>query len=219
MARVLIIHPERSARRTLEQHAGSHHQVAVTSDLRTGLKAMTKFRPQVVVVGMNGKRRDALELLAHMQRTKVTTPTIVVASSEAGMYQSAAMKLGAASFLEYPMEKEAFSQAVSQVTTADFAAKGEQPPITQEELEANLTELEEALNRRMQCFAGKNLVYLQSFILGGGQTSKPRIALKCPLRKQYGDPPNVYYEYVRDFCCANPSACLAYQRFKEEHPE
>ena len=218
MARVLIIHPERSARRTLERHAGSHHQVSVTSDMRSGLKALAKFRPQVVVVGMNGKRRDALELLAHMQRNKLTTPTIVMAAPEAGMYQAAAMKLGAACFLEYPIERDAFEQAVAQVTTADFTSKGEQPPVTQEELEANLTELEAGMNRRMQCFAGKNLVYLQSFVLGGGRTSKPRIALKCPLRQQYGQPPNVYYEYVRDICCSNPSACTAHQQFKERHP-
>lgn len=219
MARVLIIHPERSARRALEQHAGKRHQVSVTSDLRSGLKAMSKFRPQVVVVGMNGKRRDALELLGHMQRNNLKTPTIVVASSEAGMYQATAMKLGAASFLEYPLEQETFDRTISQVAMADYVAKGEQPPVTEEELTANLTELEASLNRKMQCFAGKNLVYLQSFILGGGRTSKPRIALKCPLRKQYDEPPNVYYEYIRDICCCDPSVCTAHQRFKEEHPE
>ena len=129
------------------------------------------------------------------------------------------MKLGAASFLEYPLEEEALERAVSQATTANFTAKSEQPPVTPEEKNANLSELEASLNEQMQCFAGKNLVYLQSFILGGGRTSRPRIAIKCPLRKQYGDPPNVYYEYIRDVCCSDPSSCSAHQRFKQEHPE
>ena len=114
-------------------------------------------------------------------------------------------------------EQAVFDQAVSKVISADWSAKGEQPPITEEELQANLTELEAELNRRMQCFAGKNQVYLQSFILGGGRTSKPRIALKCSLRQEYGDPPNVYYEYIRDVCCSNPAACSAYQTFKAKH--
>jgi DNA-binding response OmpR family regulator len=218
MARVLILHPDRSARKRLEHHARDHHQITVVSDLRAGMRAMTKFQPQVVVVGLSAKKTDAFEFLRYQQRNGPAVPTIVVASSDAGSYQPLAMKLGAAAFLEYPLERAALDEAISKVTTAAWQAKGEQPPVTEEEAQANLTELEADLNRRMQCFAGKNLVYIQSFILGGGQTSKPRIALKCPLRQQYGDPPNVYYEYIRDVCCSNPSACTAHQTFKAKHP-
>ena len=219
MARILILHPDRSARKVLERHVRDRHQVQTASDLRGALRSIGRNRPQLVVAGMNGQRTDAFELLRQMQREHTKLPTIVVASGGAGTYQAAAMKLGAAAFLEYPVEQQALNQAVTKTVTAEWTAKGKQPPITKEELSANLTELEAHLNRHMNCFAGKNQVYLQSFILGGGRKSKPRIALKCPLRKEYGEPPNVYYEYVRDLCCGDPTACSAYQTFKAKHPE
>ncbi len=219
MARILILHPQRSARKFLEEHASKRHEVTAVSDVRSAVKWIERVRPAVVVAGLNGKRRDALELLRHLKLEGKKTPTIVVASAGEGVFEPVARKLGASAFLEYPMEQATFDQAVSKVISADWTAKGEQPPVTEEELGANLTELEAELNRRMQCFAGKNQVYLQSFILGGGRTSKPRIALKCPLRQEYGDPPNVYYEYVRDVCCSNPECCPAYQTFQEKHAD
>jgi FixJ family two-component response regulator len=219
MARILIMHPERSARKTLEAHASQHHHVQSVSSLRGALKCVVKARPQVAVVGLNGQRSDAFEFLRHMQRTGTRLPTIVVASGRSGAFQAMAMKMGAVAFLEYPVEQQALNQTITKTVTAEWTAKGEQPPITDEESAANLTELEEELNRHMRCFAGKNQVYLQSFILGGGRKSKPRIALKCPLRQEYGDPPNVYYEYVRDVCCGDPTVCSAYQTFKAKHPD
>ncbi|MCH7812625.1 MAG: hypothetical protein IID40_01260 [Planctomycetes bacterium] len=217
MARVLILHPERAARKSLQQQAGQNHQVTTASDVRAAFKALAKTRPALVVAGLNGKRRDALEFLGQLKRDGTKQPTIVVASAGEGVYEPLAMKLGAAAFLEYPVEQATLTRAISKVLTADFSEKGDQPPLTEEERSANLTELEATLNRRMKCFAGKNLVYLQSFVLGVGRTSKPRIALKCPLRQKYGDPPNVYYEYVRDVCCSNPESCSAYQTFKKRH--
>lgn len=217
MARILILHPQRSARRFLEEHARKHHEVSVVSDVSGAVKFIGRIRPQLVVAGIDGRRKDALELLRLLRQDRKKVLTIVVASAGEGRFEPLAMKLGASAFLEYPVEQAVFDQAVSKVISADWSAKGEQPPITEEELQANLTELEAELNVRMQCFAGKNQVYLQSFILGGGRTSKPRIALKCPLRQEYGDPPNVYYEYIRDVCCSNPAACSAYQTFKAKH--
>ena len=219
MARILIMHPDRSARKVLEKHVSGRHQVQTASDLPGALRSIRRNHPQLVVAGMNGQRTDAFELLRQMQREHRKLPTIVVASGGTGVYQAAAMRLGAAAFLEYPVEQQTLNQTVTKAVTAEWTAKGKQPPITDEELSANLTELEAHLNRHMICFAGKNQVYLQSFILGGGRKSKPRIALKCPLRKEYGEPPNVYYEYVRDLCCGDPTACSAYQTFKSKHPE
>ena len=217
MARILLFHPDRSGRRVLEELAQGRHKANAVGDVRSALKAMARSRPEVVVLGLTGKRIEALEILRHLQRSSQKIPAIVVAPPDAGTYQPVAMKLGAASFLEVPLEQAAFDEAVSSVTSADWQARGKQPPISEEESRANLTELEARLNRQMKCFAGKNQVFIQSFVLGGGRTSQPRISLKCPLRQQYGDPPNVYYEYIRDVCCANPSACSAYQTFKAKH--
>lgn len=74
------------------------------------------------------------------------------------------------------------------------------------------------LNRRMVCVAGRNQVFIQSMILGGGRTSRPRIALKRPLRKQFGYSPDVYHEFIRDVCCADPSSCPAWQAFQQRAP-
>lgn len=219
MARILIMHPDRTARKALEKQAGSSHEVQSVADVRAAAKALAKKRPGVVVAGLNGKKTEAFELLRQMQQSPSRVPVIMVATGRAGSYQSTAMKYGAADFLEYPFEPHTFQEAVAKALTGSYTEKGGQPPLTREELTANLTELEQDLNRRMQCFAGKNQVFLQSFILGGGRKSKPRIALKCPLRQEYGMQPNVYYEYVRDVCCGNPGACPAYQTFKAKHPD
>lgn len=88
------------------------------------------------------------------------------------------------------------------------------PPITEEELKANLSELERRLNREMKCPAGMNQVFLRSLLTGGG-TTRPRIALKCHLRRDIGQTPEVFYEHIRDVCCSNPESCEAYRRFKD----
>ena len=88
------------------------------------------------------------------------------------------------------------------------------PPLTEDELNANLSELERRLNEEMRCPAGKNQVCIRSVLGGSGQT-RPRIMLRCPLRKDVGLEPEVYYEHIRDVCCRNPDQCPAYEAFKD----
>lgn len=88
------------------------------------------------------------------------------------------------------------------------------PPLTAEEQGANLSVLQQNLERGMKCPAGKGQVYLRS-LLTGTTTTKPRIALKCVLRKEIGQPREVFYEHIRDVCCGDPEQCPAYQAFKE----
>ena len=90
------------------------------------------------------------------------------------------------------------------------------PPVTEDELRANLSVLEQKLNREMKCHAGRNQVYLRS-LLTGRSTTRPRIALKCHLRRDIGQTPEVFYEYIRDFCCRDPESCEAYQNFANRH--
>jgi DNA-binding response OmpR family regulator len=214
LARILIIHSERSARRFLEAAASRHHDVNAVSDLATGVHALNKQRPALIVAGIDLRKKEALELLRAMKRSGTRIPTIVVGGSGTGAMQPALMKLGAAAFLEYPLEPVVLDAAISKALQNDVEARGQFPPICREEAEANLTELEEDLNRRMQCFAGKNLVHIRSVIVGQLRKTKPRISLKCPLRKEAGLTPTVYYEYIRDVCCADPNVCPAYQAFR-----
>lgn len=90
------------------------------------------------------------------------------------------------------------------------------PPITETELKANLSLLERQLNRDMKCVAGKNQVYLRSLLTGRG-TTRPRIALKCHLRRDIGLTPDVFFEDIQRLCCGNPEECEAYQAFKKRH--
>ena len=90
------------------------------------------------------------------------------------------------------------------------------PPLTPEELTTNLTLLERQLNREMKCTAGKNQVYIRS-LLTGQSTTKPRVALKCPLRRDIGLPAEVFYEHIRDVCCSDPNACEAWVAFTKRH--
>jgi hypothetical protein len=92
------------------------------------------------------------------------------------------------------------------------------PPITAEEEGANLSELEQRLNREMKCHAGKNQVFIRS-LLTGSNTTQPRIALKCHLRRDIGLKPEVFYEHIRDICCGDPDRCEAYRDLKERFVE
>lgn len=90
------------------------------------------------------------------------------------------------------------------------------PPLTAEEINSNLSLLERRLNAEMKCAAGKNQVYIRS-LLTGTSTTQPRIALKCPLRRDIKQPPEVYFEHIRDVCCTDPGQCEAWRQFKARH--
>lgn len=90
------------------------------------------------------------------------------------------------------------------------------PPLTAEELTANLSALERKLNAEMKCTAGKNQVFIRSLLTGTG-TTRPRIALKCPLRCDIGQKAEVFYEHIRDVCCCDPEQCEAWRAFKKRH--
>ncbi len=88
------------------------------------------------------------------------------------------------------------------------------PPLTEEELTTNLTVLENRLNDEMKCPAGRNQVYIRSLLTGSG-TTKPRIALKCPLRKDINLTPEIYFEEIRDLCCGDHENCQAWQELRD----
>lgn len=88
------------------------------------------------------------------------------------------------------------------------------PPLTEEEQRSNLSDLEKELNREMQCPAGKNQVYVRSLLTGSG-TTRPRISLRCPLKKAIGESEQVFLPEIRDVCCNNHEGCKAWQRQQE----
>ena len=88
------------------------------------------------------------------------------------------------------------------------------PPLTPDELTGNLSEIQNELNEQMKCPAGRNQVYVRS-LLTGTSTTRPRIALKCALRRAIGEQPDVFYEHICDVCCHDPEACEAWRAMKE----
>ncbi|RJP32194.1 MAG: hypothetical protein C4547_14325 [Phycisphaerales bacterium] len=218
MSRVLIIHPERGPRHFVEARAGRHHDVCAVKSVADGLRAIAKFKPNLIIAQLCARRPEALDLLRYIRRNGNRVPTLLVGEPSAAVLEPAAAKLGAAGFVEYPVEQETLDVAISLALQAEWDRAHAIPEVTSEESSQNLSVLETELNRKMVCFAGKNQVYIRSVILGGGRTSPPRIALKCALRKKYGQEPDVYYDYIRDICCADPSRCAAYREFQKNRP-
>ena len=213
MSLILVVHHDKEARKALEKLAVKHHPVVSTPDVNKGLKAIRRHYPALGLVGIEAKQLSALTLLKFLKDNRYDVPMLLVANADAGQYQQVAMKLGAKAFLEYPLDQSRFDAAVSLALQDCYDAKKTPMPITKHERKANLSQLENDLNRQMKCFAGKNLVFLQSMILGL-QKTKPRICLKCPLRREFGLTERVYYEYIRDICVGDPDLCPAVQKFQ-----
>ena len=94
-------------------------------------------------------------------------------------------------------------------------APNSEPPITGEENGQNLSLLVNHLNATMKCPAGRQQVFLHSFI-EFGQKAVPRVCLRCPIRVGLGMPQYVYYEHIRDICCNTPARCEAMSSFRAE---
>lgn len=193
------------------------YDVAIAGDCGAGVKAIRAQRPDLILAGLEGRNGDAMVMLRHFRDNGIRIPLIVMAGRAAGLHQQSAMKLGAKAFLEYPVEEPRLLAAVEAALAGSNGSSGGKgiPAVTDEEANANLTELEKRLNREMKCFAGRNLVYLQSHI-GLGTRARPRICLKCPLRREYGLDYNMYYEYIRDVCCTDPQQCEAVKIFESQ---
>lgn len=214
MARVLLIHHDDIVLRSLASALQKQHEFAAINNLVKGVKSITKLNPDVIIVGHDRKKKEGARLLHFLRENTVRIPVIVVVSAGGGVAQPLLMKLGAKGLLEYPVSEHEINQAIESALKSRAAELEGPRPITQEELNSNLSVLESTLNRDMKCFAGKNQVYIQSTILGAGVRTRPRIALRCSLRAEFGLDRDVYYEYIRDICCGDPEQCEAVQRFK-----
>lgn len=215
MSRLLVIHHDTDILRYI---AGlvNHHEFLAIDNLLTGVKYIAKIRPDAIIVGHDSKKQEGIRLLRYMRENQMKLPVVVIVSGGGGVDQPMLMKLGAKSVREHPVSAEELAEALDAAMTA-HRLEGEGPPsISDEELRSNLSVLESKLNREMKCFAGRNQVFIQSFVLGGGMKTKPRIALKCRLRGEYGLNRDVYYEFIRDVCCERLHLCEAYRRFIAE---
>lgn len=215
MSRLLLIHHDDAVRLRLRDMTERRHDVTATKELITGVKEIARHRPDVIIVGQDLKKVEGTRLLRYLRDNELKIPVVVIAMRGAGSHQPIAMKLGAKAFIEFPVDEERLEAVLAEARRTHQNALAGPPPFTSEELASNLSMMEKQLNTRMRCFAGRNQVYIQSQILGGS-TSKPRICLKCRLRAEYGLNKDVYYEFIRDVCCANPARCEAARHFQAE---
>lgn len=212
-AEIIIVHHDRAVRKYLETACSLHHRCASADGVEAGLKLILRSNPAAALVGLDAKKKEALALLRYLKGHGSQVPVIVIAGRGGALLQPAAMKAGAKGFVEFPVDQALLDREISRVLQAGTDTHQAIPPVTEEELRANLSDLEKRLNRHMKCPSGKNQVHVQSLIIGL-QKTKPRISLKCPLRARYNMQANVYYEYIRDICCQDPSACPAVQQFQ-----
>ncbi|MBI4580078.1 MAG: hypothetical protein HY718_10275 [Planctomycetes bacterium] len=213
MARILLIHHDKPTREFLK-HQAADHEVVAPKDLKSAMRQLVEVPPEVVVVGQDGQE-EGLKLLRWMRQNVLATPVIVLLGRGGIRHRPAVMKLGAAATLDLPVDRGRLNRQVDAVLAAARQAAAGPPPITEEELDANLSVLETALNRKMVCFAGRNQVFIQSTLTGAAAT-RPRICLRCSLRAEYGLNREVYYEFIRSVCCRDPDRCEAVRQFRHE---
>ena len=108
------------------------------------------------------------------------------------------------------------SKRSSSAGAAATRTRPEPPALQPEELNGNLTRLQNDLNREMKCPAGRNQVYIRSLVTMQG-TTRPRMALKCGYRRDIGETPDVFLEEMRRLCCGDPGQCAAYRAFQNRH--
>lgn len=214
MAKIIIIHHDDETREALAKAIATHHEVIAAANINAGLKGIRQYRPDLGIGGLEARQLSLLTLLKHLKENEFKIPMLVAASTDAGEYQPAALKLGAKDFFEVPIEPARLLARVAMVIQEYHDKRHHAVPISPAEANGNISEIERTLNRQMRCFAGKNQVFLQSLITGAHKT-KPRICLKCPLRKEFGYTERIYHDYIRDVCVGDHEICPAVRKFQE----
>jgi len=210
--KVLLINSDKTILDLLEAMFQSRFSVHKARDVAAGSEMMAKTRPDLVVVGHQARRDDAVRFLTWMRQNGHKPPVVVVLGPGTDLMNPKLLKLGVRGFVEHPPDKKRVQQAIDAAVKFRKAEDAPAPAVSAEEARSNLSELEKQLNGSMKCFAGLNKVFIQSHI---GSVSRPRICLKCPLRPEYGLSANVFYEFIRDVCCAGPNSCEAYSIFQQ----
>jgi two-component system, OmpR family, KDP operon response regulator KdpE len=106
MARVLVVDDEPAIRRLLRQTlARAGHEVLEAGDARAALAAVTRDRPDAVLLDLGLPGRDGLELVPVIARLPGIS-LIVVSAREATEDKVAALDLGADDYLTKPFDTE-----------------------------------------------------------------------------------------------------------------
>lgn len=218
MKTVLFVDGQRRTRRAIRELLSVRYAVQAVQSPIAAFKSLRKHTPDLVVVKTAAKDGVAIAVLKWLRRHNTQVPTVVLVGPGASGDVHLARELGASAVLRWPAPSTRLFEAVESADAA-VSTSVAAPMITDYESRANLSKLEQRLNQQMKCFAGTNKVYIRSVVEAVGVTTKPRIALDCPLRTEYGLAPQVYYEYIRDWCCRKPEECPAVRIFRQRQIE
>jgi len=184
-------------------------------------KALRKFQslhssdPVILVIALTNNIEAAVDALAHLRRTGLGWPTLLVVDTvRHAVFMPLMRELGVEYFLPLPLHGAELADALREALEKGVQPPPQNaPPLTDEEKETNIEEMAKKLNKCIRCGAGQNQVFLHSYVEDVGRKSKPRITLRCPLRTELHLEPYVYYEHVRDVCCRNIVTCAVLQTY------
>ena len=195
--------------------------VVEVSTARDAVRTLGQRRkcPGLIVAVLEVKTKAAIKVLRRLNALHMSIPIVLIVARGAEALVPLARELGVCFFVHRPLHAEDLDHVVHQALNNGKQTQAGSPPLTVEERGRNLTLLADQLNSEIKCSAGKQQVFLHSFIEEVGRTTTPRVTLRCPLREGLGLQPYVYYEHIRDVCCAAPERCEALQAYTAGHTQ
>lgn len=173
----------------------------------------------LIIAALEAKTKAAIKVLRRLNALHMSIPTVLIVAHGAEALVPLARELGACLFLYRPLHAEALDHVLRQALDNGKLTQARPPPLTVEERGRNLSLLVDQMNSEIKCSAGRQQVFLHSFVEEVGRTTTPRVTLRCPLREALGLQPYVYYEHIRDVCCAAPERCETLQAYTAEHAQ
>jgi len=122
--RILLIHPEPSARAMLgSMLRASGYEPVETSNERDALQMLPSL-PGLVLIGVDLTEPDALELFSYIRRKYPKLPVILLSTRMQSERISQAFRLGASSVLRFPLPASQLRSAIVQALDATVAEEG-----------------------------------------------------------------------------------------------
>ena len=174
-------------------------------------------RPGLIVATLDAESKAAIKVLRHLNALHLSIPVVLIVAHGAETLVPVARELGARFFVNRPLHAGDLDSVLRQALKNGKLTPAAPPPLTAEETGRNLSRLVDRLNSEIRCSAGKHQVFLHSFVEGVGCKTVPRATLRCPLREALGVQPYVYYEHIRDVCCAEPQECNTLRAYTAKH--
>ncbi|UCD38168.1 MAG: response regulator [Fidelibacterota bacterium] len=132
MALILIIDDSSYQRIILRDmlRAAGYHTIEAT-DGQEGLDMLTGYTPDCVVTDLLMPRMGGLELLEVMKKQGTAIPTIIVTSSRQSGVREQCLALGAAAFLNKPVEEGRLVPVVRKVIEESTQTGDRSVPVTE----------------------------------------------------------------------------------------